>query len=188
MKLIIGLGNPGIDYQHTRHNLGFIAIDALAKRWALSTWKSDFQGLYIYEQSKKTILLKPQTFMNLSGESVLAIMQFYKIALDDIVVLYDDLALDPGVIRLRLVGSSGSHNGMQHVIDGLKTQAIKRIRIGIGAVPLTQKGKDYVLQPPTKTELLLLNRAIADVCDAVEDYLRYDFMHAMNRFNRGGQD
>jgi len=188
MKLIIGLGNPGNDYQNTRHNLGFIALDALAKRWNLSSWKQDFQGLYIYEQSKKVILLKPQTFMNLSGQSVLALVQFYKIPVDNIIVIYDDLALDPGVIRLRLSGSSGSHNGMQHVVDALQTQAIKRIRIGIGAVPLEQKGKDYVLQPPTKPEAILLQRAIIDVCDAVEDYMRYDFMHAMNRFNRGGQD
>ena len=115
-------------------------------------------------------------------------MQFYKILPEDVVVVYDDLALEPGKIRLRLSGSSGAHNGMQHIIDILGTQDIKRIRVGIGAVPIQDKGKDYVLGLPSPSDQLNINRAITEATLAIEDYLHHDFSLAMNRYNRGSQD
>lgn len=188
MKLIVGLGNPGKEYANTRHNMGFMVIDALAKKWNLSQFKTDFQGEYIQDKTHAAILLKPTTFMNLSGQSVQALVQFYKISSQEIVVVYDDLALEPGKIRLRMTGSSGSHNGMQSVIESLSTQEIKRIRIGIGAVPMEQKGKDYVLGIPSKDDQTKINQSVQDAVSAIELYLKSNFSQAMNQFNRGGND
>jgi PTH1 family peptidyl-tRNA hydrolase len=125
--------------------------------------------------------------MNASGTAVQLIMQFYKITPQDVVVVYDDLSLEPGKIRLRFGGSSGSHNGIQHIIDVLGTQDIKRIRVGIGAVPIQDKGKDYVLGIPSAEDQLKINQSIIDSTSAIEDYLLHGFSHAMNRFNRGSQ-
>ena len=188
MKLIVGLGNPGKEYANTRHNMGFMVVDALAKKWNLSPFKSNFQGEYVTQTLHQVILLKPTTFMNLSGQSVFAICQFYKISPQEIVVVYDDLALEPGKIRLRMTGSSGSHNGMQHIIDTFSTQEIKRIRVGIGAVPLDQKGKDYVLGVPSKEDQKKMNQAIQDSVSAIEVYIKTNFSQAMNQFNRGDSD
>lgn len=188
MKLIVGLGNPGETYAKTRHNLGFQVIDAIAKLWGIQHFKPAFQGEYASHPSSQVLLFKPTTFMNLSGQAVQAIVQFYKIPLQDIVIIYDDLALEPGRIRLRIGGSSGSHNGMQNIIDTLKTQDIKRIRVGIGAVPLEEKGKDYVLGIPSKTDQSKLAIAIQEAVKAIETYLKHDFSQAMNQFNRGGSD
>lgn len=188
MKLFVGLGNPGEEYRQTRHNMGFMVVDAFAKKLRLSGFKEKFQGSYLLSKTPSVILFKPTTFMNLSGHAVLELMQFYKIPVQDLVIIYDDLALEPGKIRLRLSGSSGSHNGMQSVIDGLGTQDIKRIRVGIGAVPLEQKGKDYVLGIPNAIEQAKINTAIEDSVLALELTLSQDFSQAMNRFNRGGTD
>jgi PTH1 family peptidyl-tRNA hydrolase len=188
MKLIVGLGNPGKTYQHTRHNMGFMVIDALAKQWQVASFKHDFQGEVALVKEKNAILFKPHTFMNLSGHAVNDVIAFYKIPLADIVVIYDDLAFPPGTIRLRLTGSSGSHNGIGHIISQLNTEAIKRIRIGIGAVPLEDKGREYVLNKPSSEEFAKLTKAIQLAVEAIEDYLRFDFPHAMSLYNRGGQD
>jgi PTH1 family peptidyl-tRNA hydrolase len=188
MKLIVGLGNPGKEYAKTRHNMGFMVIDALAKKWQNPKFQSNFKGEFVIQKNPDAILFKPTTFMNVSGEAVLSIAQFYKIPTQNIVVIYDDLALEPGKIRLRFTGSSGAHNGMQNIIDLLATQDIKRIRIGIGAVPPQDKGKDYVLGVPSKEDQLKINKAIADAVLSIEDYLKHDFSHAMNQFNRGSTD
>jgi PTH1 family peptidyl-tRNA hydrolase len=188
MKLIVGLGNPGMEYARTRHNMGFIVLDALAKKWQAGNFKINFQGESIIQTNHQCILFKPTTFMNASGNAVQLIMQFYKITPQDIVIVYDDLSLEPGKIRLRLSGSSGSHNGIQHIIDVLGTQDIKRIRVGIGAVPIQDKGKDYVLGIPSAEDQLKINQSITESTAAIEDYLLHGFSHAMNRFNRGSQD
>jgi peptidyl-tRNA hydrolase, PTH1 family len=188
MKLIIGLGNPGDKYKNTRHNMGFLVLDALANRWKLNGWKSSFNCEYLLVKEKDVILAKPQTFMNLSGNPTQSIAQFYKIPPDDIIVIYDDLALNPGKIRLRFKGSSGSHNGIQHVMEVLNTQEIKRIRVGIGSVPTVMQGKDYVLQPPTKNELEDIQLGIANAAAAVEFALTHSFVDTMNLFNRGDSD
>lgn len=188
VKLIVGLGNPGSAYEKTRHNMGFLVIDALAKSWKTPNFKEGFQGLYALDKNHQTILFKPTTFMNLSGQAVQAIMQFYKIPPDDVVIVYDDLAFEPGAIRLRLSGSSGSHNGIGHIIEQLHSKTIKRIRIGIGPVPQGFQGRDFVLGTPSDEEFVKLNQAIQLAVLAIEDYLAFDFPHAMSRYNRGASD
>ena len=188
MKLIVGLGNPGKMYEKTRHNVGFLAIDMLANHFKITSFKEGFKGVWAKSSDNAFILLKPHTFMNLSGESVLSLMQFYKLAIDDIVVIYDDLAFHPVTFRLRLNGSSGSHNGIQHIIETLGTSNIKRIRIGIGPVPTAWKGRDFVLAQPEQAEHMLIEKALQGVVLAVDDFLRYDFPHAMSQYNRGDKD
>jgi PTH1 family peptidyl-tRNA hydrolase len=188
MKLIVGLGNPGKMYEKTRHNVGFLAIDLLANHLKITGFKEGFKGVWAKSGDNTVMLLKPHTFMNLSGESVMSLMQYYKISIEDIVVIYDDLAFNPGTFRLRLNGSSGSHNGIQHIIETLGTSNIKRIRIGIGPVPLAWKGRDFVLAQPEKEEEKHIEKALQGVVLAVDDFLRYDFSHAMSHYNRGDKD
>ena len=146
MKLIVGLGNPGKKYEGTRHNMGFMAVDLLSDQAQIDVDKEVFRGLMgrgkIFDQD--VILFKPTTFMNLSGQAVQEVVHYFKIAIEDIVVVYDDMALEPGRIRLRLEGSSGGHKGMQNIIDCLSTEQIKRIRIGIGE-PGDNNDIDFVL-------------------------------------------
>jgi peptidyl-tRNA hydrolase, PTH1 family len=188
MKLIVGLGNPGEKYKNTRHNMGFLVLDALAKKWEVSGWKTNFNCEYLLVKEKDVILAKPQTFMNLSGTPTQSIAQYFKITIEDIIVIYDDLALNPGKIRLRYKGSSGSHNGIQHVMDVLNTEEIKRIRVGIGSVPTVMQGKDYVLQPPTKHEKEAIEEGIRSAVSAAEYALGNSFVDTMNKFNRGDSD
>ena len=147
MKLFVGLGNPGSKYERTRHNAGFMVIDALSKEWNIElTDEKKFKGQIGrgVVKGEKVILLKPTTFMNLSGESVRAVMDFYDIDIEDLVVIYDDLDLPHGKIRLRLKGSAGGHNGIKSLIAHVKTQEFKRIRVGIDRHPKIPV-VDYVL-------------------------------------------
>ena len=187
MKLIVGLGNPGKEYEKTRHNVGFLAIDAIAHALKLPAFKEGYKGVWTKADDLSLMLLKPQTFMNLSGDSVLSAMQFFKIPLEDVVIIYDDLAFEPGVFRLRLNGSSGSHNGISHIIQTLGTTSIQRIRIGIGAVPSEWKGRDYVLGVPSSIDQQKIAQAIDTIVLAVKDYIDYDFAHAMSRYNIRGE-
>ena len=184
MKLIVGLGNPGKKYENTRHNMGFMAIDLLSDQANLDVDKEVFHGLMgrgkIYEQD--VILFKPTTFMNLSGTAVQEVVHYFKIELEDIVVIYDDMALEPGTIRLRKEGSSGGHKGMQNIIDCLSTEQIKRIRIGIGE-PGENDNIDYVLSKPLKDEMPVIEEAIANAVRAVKEMLKSDFDRAMNKYN-----
>ena len=184
MKLIVGLGNPGKKYENTRHNMGFMAIDLLSDQANLDVDKEVFHGLMgrgkIYEQD--VILFKPTTFMNLSGTAVQEVVHYFKIELEDIVVIYDDMALEPGTIRLRKEGSSGGHKGMQNIIDCLSTEQIKRIRIGIGE-PGENDTIDYVLSKPLKEEMPVIEEAIANAVRAVKEMLKSDFDRAMNKYN-----
>ncbi len=183
MKLIVGLGNPGKQYELTRHNMGFLTIDALADRLGVDVDKHDFQGAFgrFKFQGEDIILLKPLTFMNLSGSAVQALATYFKISVEDILVIFDDLALEPGKIRLRVSGSSGGHNGIQHIINVFKTNDIKRLRIGIGEPKFN--GVDYVLGKPSKDEQILIDQAIVKAVDATIDYLKNGFHHAMSQFN-----
>ena len=184
MKLIVGLGNPGKKYEGTRHNMGFMAVDLLSDQAQIDVDKEVFRGLMgrgkIYDQD--VILFKPTTFMNLSGQAVQEVVHYFKIALEDIVVIYDDMALEPGKIRLRLEGSSGGHKGMQNIIDCLSTEQIKRIRIGIGE-PGENNDIDFVLSKPLKDEMPLIEEAIANAVRAIKEMLKSDFDRAMNKFN-----
>ena len=184
MKLIVGLGNPGKKYENTRHNMGFMAVDLLSDQAQIDVDKEVFHGLMgrgkIYDQD--VILFKPTTFMNLSGTAVQEVVHYFKIALEDIVVIFDDMALSPGVIRLRKEGSSGGHKGMQNIIDCLSTEQIKRIRIGIGE-PGDNDNIDFVLSKPLKDEVPLIEEAIANAVRAVKEMLKSDFDRAMNKYN-----
>ena len=184
MKLIVGLGNPGKKYEGTRHNMGFMAIDLLSDQAQIDVDKEVFHGLMgrgkIYDED--VILFKPTTFMNLSGTAVQEVVHYFKIALEDTVIVYDDMALAPGVIRLRKEGSSGGHKGMQNIIDCLSTEQIKRIRIGIGE-PGDNDNIDYVLSKPLKDEIPVIEEAIANAVRALKEMLKSDFDRAMNKYN-----
>lgn len=163
MKCIIGLGNIGKEYENTRHNSGFIAIDELAQKHSISLDKK--KKKYIYGEGtingKKLALVKPTTYMNLSGEAIVEMMNWYKIIPEDILVVYDDIDLKFGDIRYREKGSGGTHNGMRNIIANIKTEEFARIRIGIenrGNVPIPLM--DYVLQKFNKEELSLLKEQI----------------------------
>ena len=136
MKLIVGLGNPGDKYQGTRHNVGFDVIDALARQEGLKLTDQKFRSDYTIWRvgDEKVLLVKPYTFMNLSGEAVLPLMSYYNISPDELVVVYDDLDLEPGKLRLRQSGSAGGHNGVNSIIEMLGTQDFKRVKIGIGPI------------------------------------------------------
>ena len=184
MKLIVGLGNPGKKYENTRHNMGFMAVDLLSDQADIMVDKEVFRGLMgrgkIFDQD--VILFKPTTFMNLSGTAVQEVVHYFKIELEDIVVIFDDMALEPGTIRLRKEGSSGGHKGMQNIIDCLSTEQIKRIRIGIGE-PGENDNIDYVLSKPLKDEMPIIEEAIANAVRAVKEMLKSDFDRAMNKYN-----
>jgi PTH1 family peptidyl-tRNA hydrolase len=184
MKLIVGLGNPGMEYEHTRHNMGFDTIDCLMENHIGGELTSKgYQGLYckINYKGEPIIFLKPQTYMNLSGQSVLEISQFYKINVDDILIIYDDMDLEPGKIRIRKNGSAGGHNGMKNIISLLGTQEIKRIRIGIGKPE--HDVIDYVLGKPSSTDQENIDKAIIKASKAIIDYLDNGFDHMMNHYN-----
>ena len=183
MKLIVGLGNPGKKYEHTRHNMGFDVVDLFSELAQIDIDKDAFKGLVgrgkVFDED--VYLLKPQTFMNLSGESVREIVSYFKISKEDIIVIYDDLDLEPGKIRLRLSGSSGGHRGIQNIIEQLGTENIKRIRIGIGKP--TYDTIDYVLGKPLKEEQVLIDEAIKKAVDALKEILKNNFDSAMNKYN-----
>ncbi len=183
MKLIVGLGNPGRKYEHTRHNMGFDVVDLFSELAQIDIDKESFKGLVgrgkVFDED--VYLLKPQTFMNLSGESVREFVSYFKVNIDDIIVVFDDMALPPGKIRLRPSGSSGGHKGMQNIIDQLGTSDIKRIRVGIGEP--TYDTIDYVLSKPTKEEKVLIDEAIVEASNALKDILKDNFDKAMTKYN-----
>ncbi len=184
MLLFVGLGNPGKEYENTRHNMGFSTLDLFCKNiLKQEISKKDFQGEYLKTNynGQDIILLKPMTYMNLSGNSVRELVQFYKIKLEDIVVIYDDMDLDVGHIRLRPSGSSGGHKGIQSIIENLSNQKIKRIRIGIGKSPYSVI--DYVLGRPDKEQAPLIEQALNKACLVIEDIITNGFDHAMCHFN-----
>ena len=184
MKLFVGLGNPGKKYEHTRHNMGFDVIDMFADLSQIDVDKEVFHGLLgrgsLFDED--IMLFKPTTFMNLSGTAVRELVSYFKIPLEDVVIIYDDMALEPGNIRLRPNGSSGGHKGMQNIIDLLGTDEIKRIRIGIGE-PKEDDTIDYVLSKPIKEERELIEPAIENAVQALKEILKSNFERAMNRFN-----
>ncbi|NLZ16074.1 MAG: aminoacyl-tRNA hydrolase [Erysipelotrichaceae bacterium] len=183
MKLIIGLGNPGKKYERTRHNMGFMVIDRLADQANIDVNKEVFHGLLgrgiIFNED--VMLFKPTTFMNLSGTAVQEVVHYFKIAIEDIIVVFDDMALSPGIIRLRKNGSSGGHKGMQNIIDCLSTEEIKRIRVGIGE-PIDDT-VDFVLSKPLLEEMPLIEQALDDAVRAIKEAIKSDFDRAMNKFN-----
>jgi PTH1 family peptidyl-tRNA hydrolase len=183
MKLIVGLGNPGKKYEKTRHNMGFMTVDLFSDVTGIDIDKEAFNGLLGRGKflNEDVILLKPQTFMNLSGNCVQQVVHFFKIALEDIIIIYDDMALPPGTMRMRLSGSSGGQKGMQNIIEMLSTEEIKRIRIGIGEPE--DNSIDYVLSKPTKDEQILIDEAINRAVEALKECIRSNFQKAMSLYN-----
>ncbi len=185
MKLIVGLGNPGKEYERTRHNVGFMVIDELAKRFAISLDQLKFKGLFGAGtvDGEKIILLKPLTYMNLSGESIRPLMDYYKIDIEDFIIMYDDLDLPIGKLRLRTKGSAGGHNGVKSTIAHLGTQDFNRIRIGIDRPKNGMKVPDYVLGRFTNEEQSPLAETIQKSADACEEWIHTPFLQVMNTFN-----
>ncbi len=185
MYLIVGLGNIGLKYKNTRHNMGFMAIDELAKRNGLKFNKKRFKG-NVAEGSlygNKVVLLKPSTYMNLSGESVIEAYRFYKPDPKDIIVLYDDIDLDMGKLRIRPSGSAGTHNGMRSIVNHLKTYGFARVRIGIGKNPPYMQLADYVLQKLKGNDKKTLEEACEKAAKAVESIVSQGVDKAMNEYN-----
>lgn len=185
MYLIVGLGNPEEDYSNTRHNMGFNAINKLAEQYKIEINKRKFKGLYgtgIIE-GEKVILLKPQTYMNLSGQSIKEVLDFYKIDIENLIVIYDDIDIEPGLIKLRKFGGAGSHNGMKSVVEELKSQNFKRIRIGIGSPNDKSKLIEYVIGPIKKEDIENLEKGTTLAKDAVIKILKNGIDIAMNKFN-----
>lgn len=184
MKLFVGLGNPGKKYEHTRHNMGFDVIDLFSDLSQIDVDKEVFHGLMgrgeLFDED--IMLFKPTTFMNLSGNAVREVVSYFKIPLEDVIIIFDDMALPPGKIRMRMEGSSGGHKGMQNIIEQLGTDQIKRIRIGIGE-PMENDNIDYVLSKPIKEERGLIDEAINDAVMAMKEVLKSSFDRAMTKFN-----
>jgi peptidyl-tRNA hydrolase, PTH1 family len=185
MKLVVGLGNPGRKYEGTRHNVGFRVIAELARKHGQSKPKRDFQGEIVEAQldSQKTLLLCPHTLMNLSGGSVLAARDFYRIGHEDLLIVSDDLNLPLGKLRVRANGSSGGQRGLEDIIRRLGTDQIPRLRIGIGSPPEGRDAADFVLGRFAKAELPEIEEAIWRAADAVLVWAREGLAVSMNRYN-----
>ncbi len=184
MKLIVALGNPGKEYAHTRHNTGFEMLDAFLEKYQLALHKKKFQGLYVEwtYHGEKLILLKPQSYMNLSGEVVRKYVEFFGIPLENILVICDDIALEVGNYRLRAQGSSAGHNGLKNIEENLHTQAYKRLRIGVSH-PDQVDLKDYVLGKFTKEEEAALSEIKPVIVEIIEKFLTADFTWLMTKYN-----
>ncbi len=186
MFLIVGLGNPENEYANTRHNIGFDTINKLAKQYTIGMNKHKFKGIYgtgIIE-NEKVILLKPQTYMNLSGESVIEAIQFYKIDLENVIVIYDDMDVEPGNIKIRKKGGPGSHNGMKSVIQNLHSEEFTRIRVGIGTPEYKNDRIQYVIgKILSEEDKEKLNIGTDKAKDAIIEMIKNGVDSAMNKFN-----
>ena len=184
MKLIVGLGNPGVKYEGTRHNAGFMVMDAISEKLNVSINKKKFEGSYVKTKigNEDVILLKPETYMNNSGFSVRACMDFFKISREDILVIYDDLDTPVGSIRLKTKGSAGGHNGVKSVIACAMGEEFDRIRVGIGRNPQINI-IDYVLTRFRPDKLEDLNHSVEQAANAAILAIKQGFPKAMNRYN-----
>ena len=185
MKLIVGLGNKGKEYENTRHNIGFMALDYLASIHNVSFDKEKFGGLYTtyFDNNEKIFLLKPQKYMNLSGEVVKPFVDYFSIDIQDIFIIHDDLDLPVGKFKLRPTGKSGGHNGLKNIEKHLHTTDYKRLKIGISNNKLIDT-KDYVLGKIKKEDLEIINNIIKQIPDIVHDFLNISFDELMNKYNR----
>ena len=185
MYLIVGLGNPEEDYSNTRHNMGFDAINKISDYYNIQVNKSKFNGLYGTGMidNEKIVLLKPQTFMNLSGECIKEFVDYYKVDMNKLIVIYDDIEVEPGTIRIRKKGSAGGHNGMKSVVYMLKTQDFTRIRIGIGKPDNKEDMINYVIGYVSKEDYQILEDGIELAKKATIELLENGIDIAMNKFN-----
>lgn len=185
MYIIVGLGNPGKKYEHTRHNVGFDVIDRFAEKHDIKVDRLKHKALIGEGRiaGEKVVLIKPQTYMNLSGESLISAVNFYKPDMDKVVVVYDDIDIDIGHIRIRKKGSAGSHNGMKSIISNLSTQDFPRFRVGVGRPESGRDLADFVLSRVSKTEEDKMMESIDNTVSALEVMIESDLDLAMNRYN-----
>lgn len=179
-------GNPGAEYEYTRHNAGFMAIDYIARKLQIDVNKSKFDALIGEGRYKdeKIILAKPQTYMNLSGESIIQIMNFYKLNDEDLIVIYDDIDIELGSIRIRPSGSAGTHNGMRNIVQMLGSEDFARIRIGTGKTPEYMDLKDFVLMKMNNDEKDIIENVLDFVYNALIEILNNGVHSAMNLYNK----
>ena len=186
MKMIVGLGNPGKQYEMTRHNVGFLCLDSIeAKHHLTFKFESSFNAMVATSliSGEKCVFVKPQTYMNLSGEAIIKIAKYYKVAIEDILVIYDDMDLPLGSLRLREKGSAGGHNGIKSIIAHLNTQEFKRIRVGISG-HANIDAKDYVLGRFSKDEQITLALVRDEVVNAVDEFIaKKPFIIIMGNYN-----
>lgn len=187
MYIIVGLGNPGKKYENTRHNIGFITLDYLADRHGIKITKIKHKAL-VGEgniSGQKVLLVKPQTYMNLSGNSVREVMEYYKADIENLLVIYDDIDIPSGSVRIRKKGSAGTHNGMRSVVYDLQSDQFPRIRIGMGNNKNADL-KDFVVGGFSKGEKEIFERAVVHTADAIECFLQFGIDKAMNEYNTKG--
>ena len=182
IRLIIGLGNPGAEYNRTRHNVGFEVVDLLASAWGL-TWQHSKSWHALWAKGEQAILVKPTSYMNRSGAPLSAVTNFYKIAPPEILVVLDDLALELGRLRIRTEGGTGGHHGLESIILHLGTETIPRLRIGIGAAP-SEGAVDHVLGRFFEEEIPVVEKTIERAADAVKCAIDKGVLSAMNLFNK----
>lgn len=185
--IVVGLGNPGAQYAHTRHNAGFDSLDILSSRWMTPLNKRKFKGMIteVNRGNKRVVLCMPQTFMNLSGECVAELLSWYKVPMERLLVIYDDIDLPLGRLRVRKSGSAGTHNGMRSILQHVPNQNFPRIRVGVGAKPEGWDLADWVLSKyMIREEQDAMKAAFTAAADCVEDWLDHGIDHAMQEFNR----
>lgn len=185
MKLIAGLGNFEDEYKGTRHNMGFEVIDGLAMDLDLTLGKVQFEGMYVkfVSNGETFFLVEPLTHMNLSGICLSQFMNYYKIPVEDLIVVCDDMALKPGDYRIKTKGSHGGQNGLRNIIERVGSEDFKRIRIGIGEPPSRTGGADFVLSKPSKEERVLIDKAQDEAIEFLHLVIKYDFQKALNYFS-----
>lgn len=182
MKLIVGLGNPGKEYENTRHNSGYMFVDYFAKKYNLN-FKEKMDAFYAETIicGEKVIFIKPTTFMNLSGTAVKKYVDFYKININDVLVIYDDTSFEVGKIKIKPAGSSGGHNGINDIINKLKTEEIKRVKVGISKNPIDLS--KYVLSNFNKEDKKLLDELLTKCEMLIEDFVNFEFDRLMSKYN-----
>ncbi len=185
MYLIVGLGNPEEEYKRTRHNMGFDVVNEIASRYMVSLERKKFDAIYgeAIIEGQKVMLIKPQTYMNLSGVAVKQFVDFYKIPMEQVIVIYDDMDIEKGTMKIRKKGGAGSHNGMKSVISQIGSEGFPRIRIGIGAPLHPHDRMNYVLEKLSKEEYTILEQGIQKASMAIIDMLKSGIDHAMNQYN-----
>lgn len=186
MYIIAGLGNPGLKYHMTRHNIGFHTIDYIAENLGVKVNKSKYNALYGETEigGEKVLIIKPQTFMNLSGDSIVEFVRFFKIPVENVIVINDDISLDVGRIRVRAKGSAGGHNGLKSIIYQLRSDNFPRIKMGVGAPPNAGfELADYVLGRFAKDEIPVMEEAIIKASKAAEEIIKNGTASAMNKYN-----
>ena len=185
MYLIVGLGNPEPEYSKTRHNMGFDVINELSKKYDIKVEKQGFDALYGTGmiENEKVILCKPQTYMNLSGESIIQFVNYYKIDIENVIIIYDDIDIEPGIVKLRKKGGPGSHNGMKSVVEELNSTDFPRVRVGIGKPEFKGDTINYVIGKMPEEEFEKLDKATQIAANAVVEIVKNGIDTAMNKFN-----